>query len=273
MKKLTRKFNQICAQKYLPLGFIRSKSTFARISKDVIQAFSLKYYRDAPVCTVEFGIFPLCLPQPIYLEAGGYGLSEFIVDQHIGGCGWIFDRNSDESINNCIESLSNAIDLYLLPFFETCRDCESALLGCMKLEEVLDRNRRKRLQLIGEADLAVPWQERSLFDYRKFYMALKSRNLSYACQYMNHKVNYCKATLETLDKPNSPKQPDGVRERFLAKLTMASEQLKWLETGDFGKFDDLLNTNESQMREFLASWAQGTVLLSPKENPIQRPIE
>ena len=253
MMTLTRKFNQICAQKYQPLGFIRSKSTFARIVGDVIQSFSLKFYRGAPVCTVEFQISPLCLPQPFYLEGGIYELDQFIVDQQIGGHGWMYNRHSDESINNCVELLSNAIDLYLLPFFEMCTDCETALAGCMKLEEALDCNRRKRLQLMGEADLAAPWQERSLFDYRKFYMALKSRNLSYACQYLKHQVDYCKIRLEALDKPNSPKQPDGVRERFLAKLTKDSAQLQWLESGDLGKFEDLVNSNESQMREFLAS--------------------
>ena len=253
MMTLTRKFNQICAQKYQPLGFIRSKSTFARIVGDVIQSFSLKFYRGAPVCTVEFQMSPLCLPQPFYLEGGIYELDQFIVDQQIGGHGWNYNRLSDESINNCVASLSNAIDLYLLPFFEMCRDCESALTGCMKLEEVLDCNRQKCLQLMGEADLADPWQERSLFDYRKYYMALKSRNLSYVCQYLKHQVNYCKTALESFDKPNSPKQPEGVKEHFLAKLSIESEKLQWLESGDLGKFEDLLNTNERQMQEFLAS--------------------
>lgn len=253
MKTISRNFNHICTQKYQALSFSRSKSTFARISGDVLQAFSLKYTRGVPTCSVEFGIFPLCLPQPIFLDSGGYALDEFIVELHEGNSGWTFDSGSDKSMKNCIESLSNAIDLYLLPLFETCSDCQSALPELIKLEELFDRNRQKRLQLRGDSDLAIPWQERSLFDSRKYYMALKSRNLSYAYQYINHQVNFYKTRLEAFDNPDSPRQPDIVRERFLTKLATYSEQLEWLDSGDFSYFDDLLNANEKQMNEFLST--------------------
>lgn len=252
MKTISRNFNYICTQKYQVLSFSRSKSTFARISEDVVQAFALKYSRSVPTCSVEFGIFPLCLPQPIFLDAGGYALDEFIIEQCEDSSGWTFDSCSDESMKNCIESLSNAIDLYLLPFFETCSDCQSALPGLIKLEELFDRNRQKRLQLRGDSDLAVPWQERSLFDSRKYYMALKSRNLSYAYQYINHQVNFYKTRLEAFDNPDSPRQPDIVRERFLTKLATYSEQLEWLDSGDFSYFDDLLKSNENQTLKYLA---------------------
>ena len=253
MKTIARNFNHICTQKYQALGFFRSRSTFARINEDVIQAFALKFSQSVPACSVEFGIFPLCLPQPIFLEAGGYELDGFIFEQCEDSLRWVFDSHSDESMKNCIESLSSAIDLYLMPFFETCCDCKSALPELINLEELFDRNRQRRLQLRGDYDSAVPWQERSLFDARKYFMALKSHNLSYAYQYLNHQVNFFKTRLEEFDNPNSPKQPDIVRERFLNKLAAYLEQLGWLDSGDFDKFDDLLNSNEKQMLKFLAA--------------------
>lgn len=249
MKTISRYYSHICSPKYQPLGFSRYKSTFVRMSGDVLQAFTLKHARSVPTCSVEFGIFPLCLPQPIFLDAGGYGLDEFIVDLREG---WTFDSGSDESMMNCAESISKAIDLYLLPFFETCSDCKSALPELVKLEELLDHNRQKRLHLIGDYDSAAPWQERSLFDYRKYYMALKSRNLTYAHQYLNHQINFCKMSLKSFDKPDSPRQPDVVRERFFAKLALCAEHLEKLDSGDFSYFDDLLKSNEDQMLIYLA---------------------
>ena len=252
MKTISRHYIHNCSQKYQALGFFRSKLTFARISEDVVQAFDLKCSRFASTCSVEFGIFPLCLPQPIFLDAGGYALDEYIIEQHEDSSGWAFDPCSDESMRNCIESLSNAIDLYILPLFETCRNCKSALPELIKLEELFDRNRQVRLQIRGDSDLAVPWQERSLFDYRKYFMALKSRNLSYAYQHINHQINFYKTRLAAFDSPTSPKQPVSVRERFLTKLATYSEQLEWLDSGDFGCFDDLLKSNENKMLKYLA---------------------
>ncbi len=252
MKTMARYYNHVCTQKYQSLGFSRTKSIFARTSGDVLQAFSLKRSQYAPTCSVEFGIFPLCLPQPIFLDAGGYELDKFIVELHAKSSGWTFDSSSDESMMNCIESISEAIDLYLLPFFESCSDCKSALPELVKLEELFEINRQKALHLIDEVDSAVPWQERSLFDYRKYYMALKARNLSYAQQYLNHQVNFYTTTLKSFDKPNSVRQPDVVRRRFLAKLAFYSEHLERLNSGDFSYFDDLLKSNENQMLKYLA---------------------
>lgn len=252
MKTMSRYYNHICTQKYQSLGFSRSKTTFARMSGDVLQAFALKHFRFGPICTVEFGIFPLCMPQPVFLEAGGYVLDEFFIEQHKGGLGWTFDSSSDESIMNCAESISNAIDLYLLPLFEISSNCKSALPELIKLEELFDRNRQIRLHQQGDSDSAVPWQERSLFDSRKYYMALKAHNMSYARQYLNYRVNFYKTKLKSFDNPNSPRQPDIVRERFLAGQVLCSEQLERLDLGDFSYFDDLLNSNENQMLKYLA---------------------
>lgn len=252
MKTISRYYNHLCTKKYQLLGFSKSKSTFVRRRGDVLHAFTLKYSRGIPTCSVEFGVFPLCLPQPIFLDAGGYELDEFVVERHVESSGWTFDPNSDASMVNCVESISEAIDLYLLPFFEVCSDCKSGLTELVKLEEMFDCNRKKALYLMGVSDRAVPWQERSLFDPRKFFMALKSHNLCYSKRYLQHQVDFCETKLRQFDAPNSPRQPDGVRQRFSDKLALHLEYLAWLESGDFSYFDDLLKSNEKQMIEYLA---------------------
>lgn len=252
MKSVSSYYHQVCKQKYQPLGFLRSKSIYARIKGDVIQAFSLKRSQQVPTCTVEFGIFPLCLPQPFFLQAGGYELDQFVVEQYFRYGGWRFDPNSEESMKECVESMSGAMDLYLLPFFEKCSDCKSALSECIKLEELFEQNRLSVLQLRGTSDCAMPWEERSLFDGRKYYMALKSHNLSYAQRYLEHKVDYHDRSLKEFHAPNAPKQPESVIEKFAAARDSYAELLERLDSGDFAYFDDLLNSNEIQTREFLA---------------------
>ena len=251
MKTLLKTFNRICTQKYKDFGFVRCNSFFARIKGDVIQTFRLKCSQYVPSCTVEFGMFPLCLPQPVYLFAGAYELDKFVIERHEYSSVWTFDPDSDESMEKSIESLTSAIDLYLIPFFDRCNDCKSALEELIKLEVLFEENRQKTLILIGGYDLAASWDERSLFDYRKYFMALKSHNLTYARQYLIHQINHHKSRLEEFDNPNFPEQPDCVRENFLTGLTEYLEQLDWIESGDFGKIDDILNYNEKQMHEFL----------------------
>ena len=253
MRTISRCFNHICTQNYKSLGFSRLHSTFIRRKKDILQVFSLKCSQSLPICSVEFGIFPLCLPQPVYFDAGGYMLDEFIVDLHGRNSGWTFDASSDESIMNCIESISQALDLYLMPFFEACSDCNTSLAQLVWLEELFDRNRKKTLYLRGDSDAAAPWQERSLFDSRKYYMALKARNLPYAQQYLIHQIDFYKNRLKSFDASSVSKQPTIVRERFSAKLALCVEQLERIESGDFSYFDDLLNFNENKMDQFLAT--------------------
>ena len=253
MTTISRCYSRICTQKYRAIGFFKRRTTFARIRGDVIQTFSLKLSRRVPACSIEFGVFPLCLPQPIFLDAGGYALDEFIIEKHEDIGEWTFDHSSDKSMIYCIESLSKTIDLYLLPFFDVCDDCNSALPELIKLEELFDGNRQTRLQLRGDFDSALNWQERSLFDSRKYFMALKSRNLSYAYQYLNYQINFCKMKLEALDNPNASIQPDIVRERFSIRLAMHLEHLERLQSGKLGYFDALLNANENQMKKFLST--------------------
>lgn len=259
MKTISGCFNRICKKKYSSLGFYRCSSlglyrsnpTFVRISNDVIQAFALKRYSYGSRCSVEFGIFPLCLPQPVFFFAGGYMLDQFIVELYEKNSGWIFDVNSDDSITDCVNSISQAIDSYLIPFFDACVDCKSSLSGLIKLEEILEKNRQQVLQLMGISDSAVPWQERSLFDYRKFFMALKLHDFGYARQYLNYQVEFCENKIRSFNIPNSSKQPISVIEGFQAQLSLHLKYLELIEAGDFAFFDEMLLDNETQMKNMM----------------------
>ena len=71
---------------------------------------------------------------------------------------------------------------------------------------------------MDECDFAKPLQIRSLFDDRKYYMALKSKNLSYAKMYMIHQVEDCSIKVEEFNNSFDNKQPDVVIQRFGDRL-------------------------------------------------------
>ena len=249
MTTIQKQFNQVCSKKYVPLGFLRKKGTFVRLRGDVLQSFSLKHFKDLPYCSVDFGVTPLCLPQPFFLNAGAYRLNQF----NIPISEWPYDAKSAESIIQCVESMSEAIDLHMLPFFEMCCDCRSALPELIKLEELFDRNRIETLRLLGGYDSAAPLEERSLCDYRKYYMALKANDFSYARQYLEFQVDLHKKSLKEFDDPSYPQQPQGVIERFLHALRMHSSHLEHLNAGDLQFFSGMLAANEQETCRFLST--------------------
>ena len=248
MKTLSRIFNKRCADEFGATGFLKVKGSFVRLSNDVLHVFLLKHFRNVPSCTVEFSIIPLCGGVPIFLEAGKYILSDFYPERLHD---WRYDPNSNESIELCVESLVHAINEKLIPQFTNCADSASALLSLIKLDELFDNNRKKSLELMGSIDRASPWQERSMFDSRKFYLALKSCNYVYAELYLRFHVSYHQFELERMEKPESTKQPESVIREIKEDLDLCLELLKRLTSGDYVFFDNLLLQNEAQAKLWL----------------------
>ena len=248
MKTLSGIFSKRCADEYRAIGFSRVKGSFVRLSNDVLHAFSLKRYRYAPACTVEFSIIPLCGGIPVSLDAGYYELSSFNTGLQDD---WEYDSKSIDSIVLCVETLIQTMNRTLIPLFAECGDCKSALPALIKLEELFESNRLKCLELRGWQDHAQPWQERSMFDSRKFYMALKACDYVYAEKYLRFQIEYCQRTLELMEKPDSTKQPEIVKKRMSENLNVCSEFLGRLTSGDYSFFDDLLLQNEAKTKEWL----------------------
>lgn len=247
MKSITTYFNQKSANKYLSLGFIKGKGTFVRVRNDTVQAFSLKYNKDSYECSVEFGIFPLCWSEKIFVEAGGYELDSFIVEQHMESSEPGLIRNSEDIMVRSVEKITKVIDLYLIPFFDKCKDCESSLKELIALEAIFEQNRLSLLRKNHERDCAKPLQIRSLFDSRKYYMALKAHNLPYALQYLNQQIDYYMERIKT----GMSNQPEVVKKGFLRKLEQASQEKELLVQNGFKHFDEMLRSNEVKNLELL----------------------
>lgn len=256
MASISREYDTISKRKYLPVGFIKEKQTFARIKGDVLQVFTLKKHGHKPTVTVEFGILPLCMPLsfaslPIHfsiLSMGNYSLDQFFVGSPALHGGWVFNPLSKDSIQDCLYSVTQAIDNHLIPLFDKCTNCSTSLTELVKQEEKFDRNRREILLLRGEADCAKSWKERSLFDYKKYFMALKAGNYTYAQVFLNHQVNFYEKALHECIISQESKT---VIEKHTMKYRSYSEQLKMLNSGDRDYFYNLIQSNEDAMWKLL----------------------
>ena len=225
MRQVEKCFNMHSSSKYKESGFRKKNLTFARISDDTVQAFTFEKVRYDHACTVEFGIWPLCMPTPLYLDAGSYRLNEVIVSAQPEVLAWTFDPHSDESIHNCVESVLKAIDCVLLPFFDVCKNSQTALNELIKIEEKIENNRLNILQRLGDSDCARPWQERSLFDPKKYYIALKSQNYSYAHRFLSQQILWYTQELRKIERNEGVHQPEIVKVRFEAALAKYQEHM------------------------------------------------
>lgn len=253
MKSALRYYNKICVPKYQSLGFYKNNATLVRNKGNILQSFTFKQTKRSQTCSVEFGFFPMCMPTPIFLDTGGYELGAFDVDTLLCGSEWRYSSNEINSIIECVEAISTCLDTHLIPLFDKCNSCEETLNELLRLEELFDTNRKAALHLVGDSDCASHWLERSMFDSKKYYMALKSHNMSYAKRYLCYQVNYYKNKLDFFESASSPAQPTRVIERFHNQLSLYSEHLEKLTSGNFDFFDEMLNFNECQMLNYIAS--------------------
>lgn len=253
MHSLQRIFEKMCIDKYHLLGFHKDKHIIARVTDELVQFFTLKKRSERSIYTVEFGIIPLCMPVPVYLNAGGYELDRFVVEQCANYEGWPCNPLSGQSIQECAEAIIETVDTYLIPFFDRSLDCKSALAELCSLEEQFENNRLQVLKLLQIANLAADsWNERSLHDSRKYYMALKSRNYDYAYRFLCHQIHYHEEQLNKFEHNQSAKQPSQVKKRYSEALYRYAEDLGWLDCKQTDYFDAIVSSNESMMRSFLA---------------------
>ena len=122
-----------------------------------------------------------------------------------------------------------------------------------KIEELFEGNRQKVLHLRGESDCAIPWEERSLFDSRKYYMALKAQDLLYSRQYLCHQIASHEKMLNAFNCPTSPKQPESVKVGLGERLIQYADELKQVEAGNWEYFNKIICFNEEMMKTYITT--------------------
>ena len=242
-------FRKYCDSKYLPLGFIRHKNTYARMQNGMLQTFTLQRFSRSKWYTVCFGIVPLC-NLILDLDIGHYELDEFYDDITIYGYGWAPDSISIDANRNCAAKITHAIDENLLPLFAECIDAPKALAALLKIEEKFDNNRKSFLHQVGSDDCAEPWQERSLFDDNKYWLAIKCRDYAYVKRCLSHQIKDCEILISEIESGNDP-QPASVYTNAIAECESLRKRLRKLDNADYAFFEEMAETQEKQTLSWL----------------------
>ena len=250
MDAFIKQYIQLCDEKYTSLGFGRTQHTYARITNDVVQMFSLKRMHKKSMCTIEFGLFPLCLGA-LSLDMCNYTIDGFDVSAYASHGFWHYNRNSKDSIYACITAMLFVVDNNLMPFFERANCSDTALSELIHLDESFENNRLAALAIMGESNCARPWQEISLQATEKYYMALKTHNYEYAKAYLQLQIQSCKAVISA--SQTGPKQPQVVIRRYSQELILLQNQLEMLEKENVAFFDKMILCNEKRSRAELFS--------------------
>lgn len=238
---ITKVYFQECKKRYASLGFRRIRQMYARIVNDVMQTFAFKRYSSGRECTVEFGLFPLCqvLECP---DIGIYDLRHFEVPTYFKD--WSYDRNSEESMNACVQNICSYIDRYLIPLFTEANCSEKALPALIGLDTHFHNVRKLSFQQSGEVDQArLDWRYASLLHEEKFFMALKCGQYDFA-----------REAAQVLIPTSRPEY---------AQLYQSI--VEHLDAGDIEYVENILNENEKETLKNLGEFRL-TSITSPEPN-------
>lgn len=249
MATLFQLFNRACGKKARSLGFTRWKNAYIRIGSEIIQTVSVDESAIQNISRIEFSLLPLCMPTPVFLWVGNNALENLTVNEFTEDMAVVSRMNEDE----LQDKLKAYIDNALFPFFNECNTCEKALKGLLRVEENAEINRLRKLQFVKDTDCAASLQERSMFDPKKYYMALKAKDDAYVERYLRFQVAHHERNLKGFSAPGTVKQPDIVIQRTQKQLSDLSEQLKRFASGDLDYFSNMLRENECEMRNFLSA--------------------
>lgn len=193
---ISKVYFQECKARYVPLGFRRIQKTHARIVNDVMQTFTFKRYSYGYKYTVEFGVYPLCQMLE-YPDLGLYNLCDFEVPTYYAD--WSCDRNSEDSINICVQDICRYIDRYLIPLFTEANCCANALSALIALDTHFHNIRQISFQQRGMVDQAkLDWRYASLLRVEKFFMALKCGQYDFAREAAQVLIPYCRPEYKAL---------------------------------------------------------------------------
>lgn len=126
-------YKERCKKEFSCYGFKSYRNNHYRVVNDVFQSFNLHRSIYGRSATVEFVIKPLSVFSDINkTSCGSCSLKEFE-----GIYSWfVYDRYSEESINQCIEEMINYMHKYLIPFFENGCDCKKAYKAVCDFEKM-----------------------------------------------------------------------------------------------------------------------------------------
>ena len=244
MDKVKQSFNKLCDIKYRTYGFRRFNCTYARIQSDMLQSFSLRKSNGRDLYNVFFGIVPLC-NTILSLDMEIYSLDQLCDDAATYSYGWSPDLTEIDAEQACSQRIITAIEKNLMPLFLKCSNCKVALNELIKIEMVLENNRKISLQREGRSDCAESQFSSSLFDPNKYCLALKAKDYTYMKKHLLLKLSFYDKRISAIEN-GELQQPDVVYQHFIQEREETRKQLLKLEVHDDCYFDQLVAKQEQQ---------------------------
>lgn len=250
MNLLVKEFVERCKAEFGPLGFVRKGESFARVKNDVFQTFSLYRYRGNYSCTIGFDVAPLCGGE---LDPTEFSYETTFIEPIPNSGEWIYFCDEEESVLECTDKLIETIKKHIIPFFERAVDSSTALDECMKIENLLEENRKSQLETNGEEDCADPGRMDYIHycDIGKYYMALKSKQYDFAIKYHESCIKRWQRLYK--DRQRRSIEEFGSEEDKIKQLASYERSIKeqekslaLLRAGDYTSFNKEIAQNEEQ---------------------------
>lgn len=251
MDKLKKGFYEYCEAKLSSYGFKRKRNVFFRVVNDVLQVVALKKYCSGDACTVEFGLVPLCMKLDQWFLMVGispYNLRRFEVVSWSQWDNWIYNPKSNESVEQCIDSIKISIQKYLIPFFDRANCCKTAQIEIEKLLDIFEKNRVTSLLACGISPCTSLAPPEYSFAENMYYIELKNKDYSAALKNRRTLRDINSSALETNRRAGIP---DHMLSNQMQKISLLDETIQKLEANDEPYFQSLISENETYMNTIL----------------------
>ena len=134
-------YKKRCKEEFSKYGFKTFRNNYYRVVNDIFQSFTFHRSVSGNDCNTIFGIVPLSVE---------YNLDKSFVnpcrvtDFEDKRPWYNYDRNSETSVEKCINEMILCMDKYLMPIFEKAVDSESAYLIIAENDNVFKGNSYER---------------------------------------------------------------------------------------------------------------------------------
>ena len=213
-----REYKATIKKEFVEYGFKVYRTNFYRVINDVFQSFNIHRSVSGEEVTVEFLVIPLADSYAIDKSRCGFDhLKVFENDWS-----WFhYNRNSEESIDDCIKEIICYMKKYLIPFFEdTC--------SCDKIYCQLQDN--KYIDFLQQS---------------KRNVALKVRDFDLANHYLNEEIEQIRFAIAQNKKiSNNLEFIKSMEEQYQKVIEEKQEFQRYIISKDVAFLDGWIKTNE-----------------------------
>ena len=141
MDHFIRFYKKRCKEEFSKYGFKSFRNNYYRVVNDIFQSFTFHRSVSGNDCNIIFGIVPLSVE---YKLDKSFVNPCRVTDFEDNRPWYNYNRNSEASVEKCINEMILCMNEYLMPVFEKALDSESAYLTIVEHDNVFKGNSYER---------------------------------------------------------------------------------------------------------------------------------